>query len=55
MSESKVVYKEGDDIRALRGTIDGEDDIFIVLKRRNGIIRINKASVIKDEEIKEVQ
>ncbi|MHA1280225.1 MAG: hypothetical protein ACTSQ8_23840 [Candidatus Helarchaeota archaeon] len=49
MSECKVVYKEGDDIRALRGTIDGEDDIFIVLKRRDGVIRINKNNVIKIE------
>lgn len=52
MTESKIVYKEGNDIRALRGTIDGEDDIFIVLKRRDGIIRINKADIIKIEEIK---
>jgi len=52
MTESKIVYKEGNDIRALRGTIDGEDDIFIVLKRRDGVIRINKNDIIKIEEVK---
>jgi len=50
MNECKIVYREGSNIRALRGTIDGEDETFIILKRRNGRIRINKADIIKIEE-----
>lgn len=48
--ESKIVYREGGDIRALRGVIGDEDDIFIILKRRDGKIRINKKHIVKIEE-----
>lgn len=49
MSDVKIVFTEGDEIRALRGTIDHEDDIFIFLKRENGPVRINKKFIIKIE------
>jgi hypothetical protein len=47
--ESKVRYREGGDIRALRGSILGEDDVFVVLQRRDGNIRVNKRNIIKIE------
>ena len=44
--ESKVVYRDGSKVRAIRGEIT-EDDFFIIVQRENGIVRIGKAQVIK--------
>jgi hypothetical protein len=48
--EIKIVFKEGEEIRVLRGCIDHEDDLFIYLKRNDGMHRINKQFIIKIEE-----
>ena len=50
MSDVKIVFTEGVEVRALRGVIDHEDTIFIYLKRDNGLVRINKNFIIKIEE-----
>jgi hypothetical protein len=50
MSNVKIVFTEGDEVRALRGVIDHEDERFIFLKRENGLVRINKNFIIKIEE-----
>jgi len=47
--EIKIVFKEADEIRVLRGRKIDEDDIFIVLKRNDGTFWINKTSIIKIE------
>ena len=51
--ESKIVYKDGDKIRSVRGEIINEDDTFILLKRRTSEIRINKNIVLQIETRKE--
>jgi hypothetical protein len=48
--EAKIVFKEEDEVRVLRGIIDHEDDFFIFLKRNDGMHRINKQFIIKIEE-----
>ncbi len=52
--ESKVVYREGHEIRAIRGTLLGEseDGLFLILQRRDGELRIAKAIVLKIEEVR---
>jgi len=40
--ESKIVYKDGDKMRSVRGEIVSEDKDFIFLQRRTSEIRINK-------------
>jgi len=49
VEEIKIVFKEADEIRVLRGRKIDEDDIFIVLKRNDGTFWINKTSIIKIE------
>ena len=51
--ESKIVYKDGDKIRSVRGEIINEDDTFILLKRRTSEIRINKNIILQIETKKE--
>ena len=52
VKEIKIVFKEEDDIiRVLRGQKIDEDEIFIVLKRRDGTFWINKNNIIKIEEV----
>ena len=51
MSEVKVVFVEGGRERALRGVLDGEDEFFVTIKRRDGIFRIAKNRVVKIEEL----
>jgi hypothetical protein len=46
----KIVYKDGDNIRALKGTILREDDFFIYVDNGFNDIRIGKAFIIKIEE-----
>lgn len=48
--EVKVIFKDGDDTRALRGIIDHEDTFFVYLKRLDGFHRIGKNFIIKIEE-----
>ena len=50
MSEQKIIFKLGEDIRVLRGILQKEDETFIYLKRRDGVHRINKEQIIKIEE-----
>jgi len=51
MSEQKVVYKDGDTTRCLRGhVVDNNDEYFIEVHRRDGIVKINKNVVVKIEE-----
>jgi hypothetical protein len=48
--EAKIVFKEEDEVRVLRGIIDHEDDFFVFLNRNDGMHRINKQFIIKIEE-----
>jgi len=50
VSEQKIVFKEGNEIRVLRGIIEREDDFFIYIKRNDGNKRIGKQFIIKIEE-----
>lgn len=49
--EVKIIFYEGNEIRALRGILINEDEFFIKLKRKDGIFRINKTYIIKIEAI----
>lgn len=50
MPESKVVYRDGEQVRAIRGTVeDHNDEYFIEVHRRDGIVKIARNSVIKIE------
>lgn len=49
VSEEKIVFKEGEEIRILRGVIEREDDFFIYVRRNPGIYRIAKQFIIKTE------
>lgn len=50
VTEKKIVYKDGDDVRVLRGIILKEDDFFIYLHRNDGDKRIGKQFIICIEE-----
>jgi len=50
MSEVKVVYRDEEIVRILRGTIEKEDEFFITIKRKDGIFRINKSCILRIEE-----
>ncbi len=52
-SESKVVFREGADIRVLRGVIIDEDDAFLRLRRQDAVVRISKAIILKISEPRE--
>jgi len=49
-SEAKVLYFEGDKLRVFRGCIASEDDHFICLRRRDGMVRIAKSCVVKIQQ-----
>jgi len=49
--ESKIVYLEGKEIRAIRGKIVGDDGFFIKISRESGNISISKRRVVKIEEV----
>jgi len=49
--ESKVVYLEGKDIRAIRGKIVGDDGFFIKISRESGNVSISKRRIVKIEEV----
>lgn len=48
--ESKVVFRDGEQIRAIRGIITSEDDFFIAIQRRDGSLRLHKSLILKIEE-----
>lgn len=48
-SESKILFKNGERPRTIKGVIVSEDGEFIVLRRRDGTIRIGKRYIIKIE------
>ncbi len=48
--EDKVLYFEGDQLRVFRGIIESEDQHFICLRRRDGMVRIAKTSVVKIQQ-----
>jgi hypothetical protein len=50
VKEKKIVYKDGDEVRVLRGTIFKEDDFFIYVHRLDGDQRIGKSFIIRIEE-----
>jgi len=45
--ESKVVFREGDEIKSLRGIIICREEDFIVIQRSDGIYEINRKDIIK--------
>ena len=49
MNEIKIIFKEGNKIRSLRGQKKDEYDVFVVLERRDGTFWINKNEIIKIE------
>ncbi|MBU4501116.1 MAG: hypothetical protein KKA79_00875 [Nanoarchaeota archaeon] len=48
--ESKVVFRDGEETRAIRGIIINEDSFFITIQRRDGFLRLNKSQILKIEE-----
>jgi hypothetical protein len=50
VKEKKIVYNEGESVRVLRGTITGEDEIFVYIHRNDGDRKINKKFIIIIEE-----
>jgi len=45
-----VNFLEGDVIRALRGHVIREDDLFLYLLRNDGLWRIRKTTILKVHE-----
>ncbi|MCK4457450.1 MAG: hypothetical protein KAW39_06895 [Thermoplasmata archaeon] len=48
--EVKVLYLEGETLRVFRGVLVEEDEIFVSLKRRDGVVRISKNHIIKIDQ-----
>ena len=48
--ESKVVYRDGDQIRVLRGQIVFLDDNFVRVRRRDGNYLIAKDAIVSIHE-----
>ena len=51
-SETKIVYEEAGQVRAIRGVLVGEDEHFVILRRRDGELRIAKDIILKVEEVR---
>jgi len=51
MVEIKIVYIEGQEIRAIRGELKEDRPDFLILRRENSEVRINKRYIIKTEEV----
>ena len=49
-SEAKIVFRDGEDVRVIRGRISEEDTFFFTVQRRDGTILIGKDTVIKVEK-----
>lgn len=46
--ETKIVYRQGDRLRALRGILVSENDAgFLVLERRDGTFKIRSELVVE--------
>lgn len=50
--ETKIVYEEAGQVRAVRGTLVGEDEHFFILRREGGELRISKGIILKIEEVR---
>lgn len=48
--DTKVVFIEMNELRALRGRLVAEDSKFVTLERRDGIVRIAKSCVVKIQQ-----
>jgi len=48
-NESTVTYNEGGGVRTIRGLVE-ENGLWIIVKRMDGTVKINKQNVIKIEE-----
>ena len=48
--ESKIVFRDGNQIRAIRGIITSEDNFFITIQRHDGVLRLNKSQILKIEK-----
>ncbi len=48
--QCKLVFADGDSIRVLRGVITHEDEYFITLTRRDGVVRVAKSQVLKIDQ-----
>jgi len=49
MSESKIVFRDGEQTRCIRGIITDQDDFFITLRRHDGTLKLNKECILKIE------
>jgi len=45
----KIVYQDGDIVRALKGTLIAEDPFFVTISHNMGEIRVGKQFIIKIE------
>lgn len=45
--ESKVVFREGEEIKSLRGVIVKREEDFIIIERKDGRYEINRKDIIK--------
>ncbi len=45
------MYREGPEIRVVRGRLVGEDERFLILRRQDGELRVAKDIVLKIEEV----
>jgi len=51
MSETDIVYKDGDRVRRISGEVRGLDDLgFMVVKTRTYTMKFNPASILRLEE-----
>ena len=50
VKEKKIVYKDGEEVRVLRGIIYKEDEFFIYIHRFDGDQRIGKQFIVRIEE-----
>ena len=50
VKEKKIVYKDGEEVRVLRGIIFKEDTFFIYVHRNDGDQRIGKQFIVRIEE-----
>lgn len=51
MKENKITYIEGDNIRVIRGIVEGAngENIFVTVKRMDGTVKINRNHIVKIE------
>lgn len=49
--ESKIIFEENNETRVLRGVIVSEDSFFVTVKRRDGIFKIAKRTILRIEHL----